>query len=390
MAEIINKKKLKLITSLSSQEPIGMLELENSEQVMVSLHKIHQSNLTKKDYIGDLHLLMKLNHDNILKYYGTFQDEFLVRERINGNTIFDCIHNKNNKFSLKKRLFIAMEIAKVMLFLHQMGYSHLKLTSHSIVVDWPAKQVKILDLGLFTNVINQINSSDLEEVYWRSPEFARDEERCEKTDVWSFGCILHELFFLDTPYYGKLPDEVQIFLKSGVKLSLKLDERNDIPIQIQDLLENCLKIEKNDRASFKEIILKLKKSIKMACDSYDSEDSGDSDTNDSEDSFNSKMSCDDQHEDNLSKGLDKAVNGLVDQLKTIEKKLDKLTIKSPNDNLVSNTKDNSIDESFGKLVGKLNSRPVYQGPRGGLFFLTSSYNKQYLTAPQRKKFAENM
>lgn len=411
---IINPINLKLTEPLDDAQPIGILNYQS--KIKVNLRQMVDSLSETKACEQDLCLLKRINHENILKYYGLYVDDdgfqFLIFESINSKTLYEYI--REDLSPIEKRIQIAMQIVNVMCYLHYNGMLHLNLTSSSILVDKTGTQVKLLDLGASTLTLNKINTRinnnpEITYASWLSPEFLNECYQTEKSDSWSFGCILHELAYSET-IFGEKCNPVNIIKllkcdKQEIPLSFKSDQR--VLKEINDIIRQCLMKNPKKRPTFKEIQKDLEEfwlkqgetcnntiknnSIASSIPNQPNAQSTLFSYKQNNHSFNHANELSDTNrydELNYSIADLDVKNFTINIFTTIKQSIP----KSNSSDEASNATDSfliEIDKPEGSiLVGKLNEKNVYRGPRGGLFTLKNG-KKNYLNKGQQAKLKKD-
>ena len=101
-------------------------------------------------------------------------------------------HFKGTNLNLIKR--IAMQILIALRHLHSLGLIHSDLKLENILLKNEGKSsIKVIDFGSTIHYVNPL-CSYLQSRYYRSPEVILGAGYDNKIDIWSFGCILSELF----------------------------------------------------------------------------------------------------------------------------------------------------------------------------------------------------
>ena len=154
-------------------------------------------------------VLASLNHPGIAAIYGLEEinsRHFLVMELVAGETLADRI--KRGAIPIEEVLPIAKQIAEALEAAHEKGIIHRDLKPPNVKIT-PDGRVKVLDFGLakplqeaanrdFSNspTLSMATTNAgiiLGTAAYMSPEQARGENTDERTDVFSFGCLLYEM-----------------------------------------------------------------------------------------------------------------------------------------------------------------------------------------------------
>jgi len=200
-------------------------------------------------------VLASLNHPNIAAIYDlAAADEvhFLVLELVEGQDLAERL--ALGRLSVEETLPLAIQIAEALEAAHDRGIVHRDLKPANIKVT-PEGQIKVLDFGLAKawetdqSNPNMTQSPTLTAQMTRagvilgtaaymSPEQARGLEADQRSDIWSFGVVLHEML---TGRQGFRGDTVSDTLASILKEDLDLDALpSDTPRQVVRVLQRCL------------------------------------------------------------------------------------------------------------------------------------------------------
>ncbi|KAI9117906.1 hypothetical protein K1719_011048 [Acacia pycnantha] len=160
-----------------------------------------------KNYTKEIAIMKRLRHPNVLLFMGAVYSQervAIVTEFLPRGSLFKTLHMNNNQtLDLRRRLRMALDVAKGMNYLHHRNppIVHRDLKSSNLLVDknWT---VKVGDFGLsrlkdgtFLNTISGRGTPQ-----WMAPEVLRNEPSNEKCDVFSFGVILWELMTQSVPW----------------------------------------------------------------------------------------------------------------------------------------------------------------------------------------------
>ncbi|XP_057799671.1 probable serine/threonine-protein kinase SIS8 [Salvia miltiorrhiza] len=223
----------------------------------------------KQDISGDalaqfrceVEIMLRLRHPNIVLFMGAVlrpPNMSILMEYLPRGSLYKLLHRPNIQIDEKRRIRMAMDVAKGMNYLH---------TSHPIIVHRDLKTpnllvdknwvVKVCDFGMSRLQHNTFLSSKSTAgtAEWMAPEVLRNEPSNEKSDVYSFGVILWELATLRVPWTEM--NSMQVVGAVGFQ-----DRHLDIPPmvdpQVADIIRDCWIRNPQGRPSFAQIIARLK------------------------------------------------------------------------------------------------------------------------------------
>ncbi|XP_042468008.1 probable serine/threonine-protein kinase SIS8 [Zingiber officinale] len=214
-----------------------------------------------EEFISEVRIMKRLRHPNVVLFMGAITrvpNLSIVTEFLHRGSLFRLIHRPNNQLDERRRLRMALDIARGMNYLHNCTpvIVHRDLKSPNLLVDknWV---VKVCDFGLSRIKHNTFLSSrsTAGTAEWMAPEVLRNEPSDEKCDVFSFGVILWELCTLQQPWEGLNP--MQVVGAVGFQ-DRCLDIPDDIDPIIAGIIKKCWQINPKMRPSFSEIMAALR------------------------------------------------------------------------------------------------------------------------------------
>ncbi|WOL08803.1 serine/threonine-protein kinase EDR1-like isoform X1 [Canna indica] len=214
-----------------------------------------------EEFISEVRIMKRLRHPNVVLFMGAIThvpNLSIVTEFLHRGSLFRLIHRPNNQLDERRRLRMALDIARGMNYLHNCTpiIVHRDLKSPNLLVDknWV---VKVCDFGLSRMKHNTFLSSrsTAGTAEWMAPEVLRNEPSDEKCDVFSFGVILWELCTLQQPWEGMNP--MQVVGAVGFQ-ERRLDIPDDMDPVIAGIIKKCWQTNSKMRPSFSEIMTALK------------------------------------------------------------------------------------------------------------------------------------
>jgi len=208
-------------------------------------------------------VLASLNHPNIAAIYGLEEADgvhVLVLELVDGPTLADRI--AKGPIAMDDALPIARQIVDGLEAAHERGIVHRDLKPANIKVR-PDGAVKILDFGLaqaFGPVVattGDMNRSTPLEAHtspagtlfgtaaYMSPEQVKGGDVDKRSDVWAFGCVLHEML-TGTRAFGR--EDVDATLSAVLRETPNWAAWQDaVPVHVRELVEGCLEKDRRQR-----------------------------------------------------------------------------------------------------------------------------------------------
>ena len=200
-------------------------------------------------------LLAALNHPNIATIHGLEESDrvrFLAMELVEGETLAERLGSGAG--DVATALHFALQIAEALEAAHEKGIIHRDLKPGNVVVS-ELGVAKVLDFGLdkahgsATEASPDITESPtvaaatqmgiiLGTAAYMSPEQARGTPLDERSDIWSFGCVLYEMLSGRKAFEGEtVSDTMAAILKQDPDWDALPDKT---PWRIRDLLRRCL------------------------------------------------------------------------------------------------------------------------------------------------------
>lgn len=159
--------------------------------------------------------------------------------------------------TILQKINLCQQVALGMEHLSNHRYVHKDLATRNILLT-NRLDVKISLLSLCRDVYAQEyypHFQCLIPLRWMPPEAVLDDEFSTKSDVWSFGVFMWEVFHLgDLPHKSKTNEE----LLKGIKVEdIALDISDQCPSGITEVIKKCATLNAKDRPQFSELCITL-------------------------------------------------------------------------------------------------------------------------------------
>ncbi|ESN95083.1 hypothetical protein HELRODRAFT_102694 [Helobdella robusta] len=233
------------------------------------------------DLVQELKVLKMIGrHENIINFIGCCTERsplLVVVEYAPHGNLKDFLRKRRKKFSKKPLqphggddgddreltygdlLTFAEQIAEGMQYLASKMCIHRDLAARNILVGHGIT-MKICDFGLSRNIHNNDYYKKFSDgrlpIKWMSPEALFDRKYTPKSDVWSYGVLLWEIFSLGgTPYPGVSIEKIFYLVKQGYRMERPVHASMDM----YGVMLDCWMDDPTLRPSFKDIINQIRK-----------------------------------------------------------------------------------------------------------------------------------
>jgi serine/threonine protein kinase len=238
---------------------------------------------------GLFRLLRKIKHPHIVSYYGLSSDPAtsvlrLVTEFVEGGSLLEWLREESSSYPQSCYFRVSQEICAGMEHISKKGIVHRDLAARNILVRKVAEKevlVKLCDFGLgrvldadtyvmiclflcvWSGSLRKKKCSSsyyirdataIMPIKWSAPEALEFRKFSTKSDVFSFGVVMWEVWSHGADPYSGWP-------QTKILKRLKKGERLDIPYQCSDevyaLMMECWQLDAKLRPTWKELFEKL-------------------------------------------------------------------------------------------------------------------------------------
>ena len=191
----------------------------------------------KRDYLGrEVKIASNLDHENIIR----MSKDIIEQEDTNGNVrrclVMECIDGPNMRKFIKERsltlnqmLDVTIRLCNGLDFLHQQGIVHRDIKPENFLFSRDLRQAKIVDFGL-----SKASSSWRTRFFkegggtrrYMSPEQLSKKKLDSRSDIFSYGVTMYELFTGEHPCDGNDANEIMRQLRSRKYKFMPPSKRN--------------------------------------------------------------------------------------------------------------------------------------------------------------------
>uniref|UniRef100_A0A3B4CSZ1 Tyrosine-protein kinase n=1 Tax=Pygocentrus nattereri TaxID=42514 RepID=A0A3B4CSZ1_PYGNA len=219
----------------------------------VAVKTVREDAMTEEEFKEEAQVMMKLSHPKLVQLYGVCMQRsplYLVFEFLENGCLTDFLRSRRSSFSQEALLGMCLDVSEAMAYLESSNFIHRDLAARNCLVS-ETLVVKVSDFGMTRFVLDdQYTSSEGTKfsVKWSAPEVVKYKKFSSKSDVWSFGVLMWEVYSEGRmPYECRSNMEVVDSLIAGQRL---LQPRL-CPETVYQLMQWCWKeVSEGNRPSF--------------------------------------------------------------------------------------------------------------------------------------------
>ncbi|XP_012869014.1 PREDICTED: ALK tyrosine kinase receptor [Dipodomys ordii] len=221
------------------------------------------------DFLMEALIISKFNHQNIVRCIGVSLQalpRFILLELMAGGDLKSFLRetrprpNQPSSLTMLDLLHVARDIACGCQYLEENHFIHRDIAARNCLLTCPGtgRIAKIGDFGMARDIYRasyyRKGGCAMLPVKWMPPEAFMEGIFTSKTDTWSFGVLLWEIFSLGyMPYPSKSNQEVLEFVTSGGRM----DPPKNCPGPVYRIMTQCWQHQPEDRPNFAIILERI-------------------------------------------------------------------------------------------------------------------------------------
>lgn len=188
-----------------------------------------------------------LDHPNICTIHEVGEADglpYIVMQLVNGRALSECA--RQGPLPEEQSLDLGLQVARALEHAHARGIVHRDLKSSNVMLTEDGRAI-VLDFGLarrlpdgqrtVTETTAAFSSGTVAGTLgYMAPELLLGKAADERSDIWSFGVLLHEMFAGELPFTGRTPFETSSAIIGEPPRALP----RSVPLAIRLIVERCL------------------------------------------------------------------------------------------------------------------------------------------------------
>lgn len=229
--------------------------------IPVAVKMMKDGAMSEDDFISEAQVMKNFVHENLVQLYGvctTVRPIYIVQELVANGCLLDYLRNNEWLKNHPDKLHImAEQSASAMMFLETKGFIHRDLAARNCLIG-DNFLIKVADFGLARFVMDdEYTASEGTKfpIKWAAPEVISYARFSTKSDVWSYGILLWEIFSLGIMPYASLTNaEVVDKVIQGHRMGCPKYAQ---PLHY-DLMTECWNAEHEARPTFAALSVRLR------------------------------------------------------------------------------------------------------------------------------------
>ncbi|XP_030748284.1 tyrosine-protein kinase CSK [Sitophilus oryzae] len=202
-------------------------------------------------------LMKSLHHENLVNLLGIVRKKdhiYLVTEYMSKGSLVDYLRSRGRlHVSKKDQINFAYDTCSGMEYLEKMHVVHRDLAARNVLIAENGR-AKVSDFGLARNEKNAASESAKLPIKWTAPEALKHNKFSNKSDMWSFGILLWEIYSFGRVPYPRIPlADVVRHVENGYKM----EAPEGCPPEIYQIMRQAWDFYPEKRPNFHEVKTKL-------------------------------------------------------------------------------------------------------------------------------------
>uniref|UniRef100_A0A8C4R599 Tyrosine-protein kinase n=1 Tax=Eptatretus burgeri TaxID=7764 RepID=A0A8C4R599_EPTBU len=224
-----------------SRDSLLMKKPIHNNRTKVAVKTMKPGTMSSEAFLSEANIMKTLQHPRLVRLFAVVSSEpiCIITEYMENGSLLDFLRSTEAScLQLNKFIDMSAQVAEGMEFLEKKKFVHRDLRAANILVN-DQIMCKIADFGL-ARVIND-NEYKAQEgakfpVRWTAPEAINFSSFTVKSDVWSFGVLISEIFtFGRIPYPGMTHPE----LIRKIEFGYRMPQPENVPSDIYALMLEC-------------------------------------------------------------------------------------------------------------------------------------------------------
>ncbi|XP_076443663.1 tyrosine-protein kinase CSK-like isoform X2 [Babylonia areolata] len=245
---------------LAVGEPIGKGDFGDVYKGMykgqpVAIKQLKDKDRGEQSFLQEASVMTSLRHDNLVRLIGVVLGEtiFLVTEFMGKGNLVEYLRSRGRSVITKRdQINFATDTCAAMEYLESKNLVHRDLAARNVLVHDDGK-AKVSDFGLAKFGDFSLTGTKFP-IKWTAPEALRENKFTSKSDMWSFGILLWEIYSFGRVPYPRIPlTDVVMHVERGYRM----ESPEGCPPEIYTIMKQSWELKPEARPTFKSVLARL-------------------------------------------------------------------------------------------------------------------------------------
>ncbi|XP_066980904.1 tyrosine-protein kinase CSK-like isoform X4 [Macrobrachium rosenbergii] len=251
----INRHDLRLLDSIGKGE-FGDVLLGEWGGQKVAVKRLKDSSRAAQGLLEEASLMTSLKHNNLVNLLGlVFEDNciLLVTEFMSKGSLVDYLRSRGRLHVTKRdQINFACDTCSGMAYLESQKVVHRDLAARNVLISEEGV-AKVCDFGLAHEMNLKLDGGKFP-IKWTAPEALRHSKFSNKSDMWSFGILLWEIYSFGRVPYPRIP---LVDVMKHVEKGYRMEAPDSCPPEVYQLMKEAWDLNCEIRPTFHEACKRL-------------------------------------------------------------------------------------------------------------------------------------
>jgi len=218
---------------------------------------IKDSSIATQKFLTEAKVMTSLQQENLVRFLGLVIEEsgkpgcpkskiFLVTEFMGNGSLLEYLRSRGRQLVTKvDQIGFAVDTCTGMAYLESRGVVHRDLAARNVLLS-DQGVAKVADFGLASTSDATVDSGKLP-IKWTAPEALKHSQFSNKSDMWSFGILLWEIYSFGRMPYPRIPlTEVVKHVEKGYQM----EAPEGCPQQVYKIMRDAWELDPEKRPTF--------------------------------------------------------------------------------------------------------------------------------------------
>ncbi|XP_055925701.1 tyrosine-protein kinase CSK-like [Argiope bruennichi] len=222
----------------------------------VAVKVLKDNSKAAQTFLAEASVMTSLSHRNLVQLLGVvfnWPSIYIVTEYMSKGSLVDYLRSRGRLHVTKKdQINFAADACAGMEYLESRQVVHRDLAARNVLIS-DENVAKVCDFGLAREKSFNLEGGKFP-IKWTAPEALRHSKFSNKSDMWSFGILLWEIYSFGRVPYPRIPlaDVVK-----HVEKGYRMEAPEGCPSDIYDIMKQAWDLEPDNRPTFADVLKRL-------------------------------------------------------------------------------------------------------------------------------------